>query len=708
VYRDAVEADHPLGYWRLDESSGTSAADREHANNGSYIGSPVLGLPGALVGDPDSAVSFNGATQYVNVPYAAALNPSAFSVEVWVRPTGGAGISRGVMASRLYPKGWVLYAGSDNTWQFWVNDGTGMLTVSGGAVSLHTWTYLVGTFDGTTARLFVNGVLADSGTVTSYQPQTTNPLAIGQGEPGSGFFFPGSIDEPAVYGSALAASQVQSHFLLPAVRPEVTVIPPSSSPVTTPTALSSIVLTPTAVVTPTPPTWYVSRNGNNSTGTSWATAWNELSAIKWNSIRPGDRIVIDGGPLACSSPFNASSTAPYDFPSPKPGQLGSNCGMLYNTTLAVGTSGTASAPITIQLSEEVGHNGTVVVFGGRTSSLPACTQPTYTSTTSGNVLTNGITVGAHSYITIEGTKRSGIVIYGAETGVDINSTSASFITLENLEIFDNGTFAKGTNGWSTDSPGIWMSGHDLTFSRLLIHDNGQDDIADESLGGVGQANVKVTDSWLYFSRENPYQPGWGFNTGNNQPCTHPDGIQTWDGGTQTNFTVQNTIFGPYLGQGFYPADSGTGARWNNVTLSNVLFLNVWYDSINADALTTRGWKIENITSYKWGTAPDGTSGTHLDGIRGTGHSLTNSIIVNGSNDSSLTGVNGSGNIYYNTDSIPGGTGVDPLFVKVLSRGTPHWSDFQVVDLTALCQICVGKGATLHTLHDILDRIDSLN
>jgi len=109
-----------------------------------------------------------------------------------------------VIASRSYPNGWVLYAGSNNTWQFWVNNGTGMLAISGGAVTLNAWTHLVGTFSGTTAQLYVNGVLAGTGTVTSYQPQTTKPLVIGQGEPGSGFFFPGVIDE--LVDAALAAN----------------------------------------------------------------------------------------------------------------------------------------------------------------------------------------------------------------------------------------------------------------------------------------------------------------------------------------------------------------------------------------------------------------------------------------------------------------------------------------------------------------------
>jgi hypothetical protein len=172
--------------------------------------------------------------------------------------------------------------------------------------------------------------------------------------------------------------------------------------------------------------------------------------------------------------------------------------------------------------------------------------------------------------------------------------------------------------------------------------------------------------------------------------------------------VQNSIIGPYLGQGVYPADSGTGVKWNNVTLTNLLFFNVWYDSINADTNSTTGWTMGNITSYKWGPAPDGDQGAHLDSIRGSGHSLTNSIVENAANDPNLTGITGSGNLYYNTDPVPGGTNTNPQFMQVLTTGTPHWSNFQAADLTAQCASCSGKGASLHRLQDILDRIDSLN
>ncbi|HEX5415421.1 MAG TPA: N,N-dimethylformamidase beta subunit family domain-containing protein, partial [Chloroflexota bacterium] len=257
AYRDAVVADQPLSYWRLDESGGSSAGDWQHLNNGAYVGAPSLGQPGALAGDPDTAVLFNGTSQYVSVPYNASLNPAAFSVEVWAKPAGGAGTYRGVVASRSYPTGWVLYAGADNTWQFWVNNGTGMLSVPGGPVSLNVWSQLVGTFDGTTARLYVNGVLVSSGTVASYQPQASRPLVVGQSEPGSGFFFPGVVDEPAVYPTALTASQVQHHYLIGAVGVTPTATPtpaPTGTPgaTDTPTATGTATASPTIAVTATP------------------------------------------------------------------------------------------------------------------------------------------------------------------------------------------------------------------------------------------------------------------------------------------------------------------------------------------------------------------------------------------------------------------------------------------------------------------------
>jgi len=117
------------------------------------------------------------------------------------------------MASRQYPTGWVLYLVPDGTWEFWVNSGAAMITISSNPATLNAWQHLVGTFDGTTATLYVNGVAAGSAAVTSsYQPQTGTVLEIAQGEPGDNFYFAGQLEEAALYGAALSPTQVQRHY----------------------------------------------------------------------------------------------------------------------------------------------------------------------------------------------------------------------------------------------------------------------------------------------------------------------------------------------------------------------------------------------------------------------------------------------------------------------------------------------------------------
>src|SRR5579883_1080756 len=120
-------------------------------------------------------------------------------------------------------------------------------------------------------------------------------------------------------------------------------------------------------------TFYVSKNGNNSNGLSWQTAWNELDHINWTVVQPGDTIMLDGG---------AS-------------------GMTYTTTLTVGKSGQPGEPITISRSAEPGHDGPVTFFGGRSTPLPYCGQSGYIWQTAG-VQTQGIDLGDTAYVIIDG------------------------------------------------------------------------------------------------------------------------------------------------------------------------------------------------------------------------------------------------------------------------------------------------------------------
>ena len=77
--------------------------------------------------------------------------------------------------------------------------------------------------------------------------------------------------------------------------------------------------------------YYVSKNGSNSGGTSWSSAWSEFDQINWGAVKPGDTVNIDGG----------------------------SSGMTYTTKLVTQASGTSSAMVNVKRSTESGHNGTV-------------------------------------------------------------------------------------------------------------------------------------------------------------------------------------------------------------------------------------------------------------------------------------------------------------------------------------------------------------
>ncbi len=457
--------------------------------------------------------------------------------------------------------------------------------------------------------------------------------------------------------------------------------------------------------------YYVSKNGSNADGLSWTTAWSELANINWASIQPGDTIVIDGGNTPCASNYN--------FQNHSTSRPGVNCGMQYNTTLTVGKSGTSTAPITIKLATDTGHDGTAVFFGGRSTLLPYCSQTGYSAT--GTARAYGILIGdyhnntSYQYVTIDGVKRSGFMVYGNQIGVGIRHDNDSFITLRNLEIFDNGIFS-GTSS-KTDNPGVGFVGHDLTFERLLVHDNGQDGFQDQFSGNINNnshaamSNLAIYDSWIYNRRDNPVSAGYPFNEGPNQACTHVDGVQIWGGGLhQQGFTVRGAVFGPLLAQGFYGGDFGS-AGFDNVSITDSLFINALGANINSDGNNApTNWTIQNITSYLT-TGSNPTFGSNHGGvdITGSGHTLKDIIHYYGYYSDANSVTTASGNIWFGGDPVDGGTNVNPNFVGPLATtNTPNYATLIAADYTPQCATCTGKGSSIHTVQDLLNRIDSLN
>ncbi len=236
VYADTVMTDTPLAYYRLDDTGGTTMYDATNDRlNGAYGSGITRGATGLIANSPDAAASFPGgswsASSIATVPQSGTLQPSsAVSVEAWAKEsatntTGNAIdlVSYGPVSGAAYS----LKITASNTFAFTVRTtAPATLTVTGTTtLSAGTVYHAVGTYDGTTSKLYVNGSLEASSPGSgglSYSGISTYGLSIGAGQSTIRSVFNGVLDEVAVYGTALSDTRIAAHDNVSAFTPSGT------------------------------------------------------------------------------------------------------------------------------------------------------------------------------------------------------------------------------------------------------------------------------------------------------------------------------------------------------------------------------------------------------------------------------------------------------------------------------------------------------
>jgi WD40 repeat protein len=212
-----------IGYWRLDDAPGPTACDIQGRNPGAYQGG-VTAVQAGLTSDTSKAATLDGTTGSISVPPLGSLNTGdTFSIEAWVRRGAVGGAAKQVIASKQ-GAAWTLLFNTSN--QLVLLSGTSQVAASTTPISdTTTWHHVAATKAGSTVKLYVDGKDV-TGTVTAATlANSTSPLAIGQS--GSASFFKGSIDDVALYSTALPSSVISGHYALGAApanngRPAIT------------------------------------------------------------------------------------------------------------------------------------------------------------------------------------------------------------------------------------------------------------------------------------------------------------------------------------------------------------------------------------------------------------------------------------------------------------------------------------------------------
>lgn len=200
-YAGQVVIDGATGYWRLDELGTTAVRDSSgHAADGTLIDVHTQGVAGATA-DGNAATHFDSG--YVQFQRGVALPDGAFTIEAWLRydeAGWGTVVSGSMWRLSLDNGGLTFFAGccertvTDVRTERPLNDGA--------------WHHVVATFDpgNHTTTLYVDGVLDASGPIYENMPAGDSLWMIG--------WLTATVDDVAIYPSALSPAQVATHFEL--------------------------------------------------------------------------------------------------------------------------------------------------------------------------------------------------------------------------------------------------------------------------------------------------------------------------------------------------------------------------------------------------------------------------------------------------------------------------------------------------------------
>ncbi len=192
-----------LGWWQFDEADGTTAAD-----------SSVLGNTGILFNDPTwvsgvfgSALAFD-TNQWVNVPASPVYDlTNAISVSLWVYSPRASGTGPATIFSKGdgVSDGWALGLNNDQAVTFAMTATNGNQLTAPVSLPTNAWTYVVASFDGTNATLYLNNALATNTIWSGERLLNTNGLVIGNASSNG---IPIILDDVQLYNYALNTDEI--------------------------------------------------------------------------------------------------------------------------------------------------------------------------------------------------------------------------------------------------------------------------------------------------------------------------------------------------------------------------------------------------------------------------------------------------------------------------------------------------------------------
>lgn len=182
--------------------------------NGGVVAGSINYVAGAPINENNYTLDFDGVNEYVDLGTGIRDQINGLSnvtVEAWVYRTANKSFHT-ILGNYGADLQTLLRIDGDPAANisFWVNNGGGFGNATGSTtIPINTWTHVAGSWDGTTIRVFINGVEDGSTSYSGTLGGNGNNYHVG-GDPAAppGEFMQGQIDEVRVWNTTRAASQI--------------------------------------------------------------------------------------------------------------------------------------------------------------------------------------------------------------------------------------------------------------------------------------------------------------------------------------------------------------------------------------------------------------------------------------------------------------------------------------------------------------------
>ena len=197
-----------LVYFKMAEGTGTSLDDASsNSYTGTLHGGPTWVASGALDG-ARKALDFDGSNDYINFSSYPSYNNTAISIEAWIKPNFN-NEEKPIVTWFSANNNVVEFRRASGRLEFGMNDGSFGAVAGNTTINSGNWTHVAVTKDGNNIKLYVNGMLDASGTLTKTNVPSQFNIAF---LPHYNTYFQGQIDEIRIWNDVRTETEIRENM----------------------------------------------------------------------------------------------------------------------------------------------------------------------------------------------------------------------------------------------------------------------------------------------------------------------------------------------------------------------------------------------------------------------------------------------------------------------------------------------------------------